>query len=90
MAPESLGQQIRALRKKQGLTRGGLADRTCLSVLYIKKLELGERTSPSSETPERIARALWARATFFMDLNFPVSDPDASHVSTYRERRRRA
>ena len=70
MAQESLGQQIRALRKKQELTRGALADRTGLSVIYIKKLERGERTSPSSETLERIARALGARANFFMDLNF--------------------
>ncbi len=55
-----LGEQIRALREERGLTREQVAERTGLSAVYIKKLEAGERTSPSFSVLERIARALGA------------------------------
>ncbi len=55
---QRLGMQIRMLRDRGGLTREQLAERTGLSAVYLKKLEAGERKSPSFPTLQRIARAL--------------------------------
>jgi transcriptional regulator with XRE-family HTH domain len=57
---QRLGEQIRMLREKRGFTREALAVKTGLSAVYIKKLEAGERTSPSFPALERISRALGA------------------------------
>jgi XRE family transcriptional regulator of biofilm formation len=58
MAWRRLGEQVRALREERGLTREQLAEATGLSAVYLKKLEAGERSSPSFPVLERIARAL--------------------------------
>ncbi len=42
------------------MSRERLAEKTGLSAVYIKKLEAGERKSPSFPTLQRIARALRA------------------------------
>jgi transcriptional regulator with XRE-family HTH domain len=55
-----LGPRIRELREKRGLTREALAAKTGVSAVYIKKLEAGERMSPSLPALARIARALGA------------------------------
>jgi transcriptional regulator with XRE-family HTH domain len=60
MAWRKLGEQIRALRDQKGLTREALAEKAQLSSVYLKKLEAGERLSPSLPALERIARALGA------------------------------
>jgi HTH-type transcriptional regulator, competence development regulator len=59
-ARQRLGEQIRMLREKRGFSREALAAETGLSAVYIKKLEAGERTSPSFPALERISRALGA------------------------------
>jgi transcriptional regulator with XRE-family HTH domain len=56
----TLGEQIQQLRAARGLTQEQLADTAQLSRIYIQKLELGERESPSFPALERIARALGA------------------------------
>ncbi len=56
-----LGERVRQLRLKQGLTQPALAARASLSRIYIAKLEGGERTSPSFPALARLARALGAR-----------------------------
>ena len=63
---QRLGEQIRILRERRGLTREQLAEQTGLSAVYVKKLEAGERKSPSLPTLQRIAQAL--RATFVIKL----------------------
>jgi transcriptional regulator with XRE-family HTH domain len=60
MGWQDLGGRIRELRKKRGLTQKALAKLTDVSTIYIKKLEAGERTSPSLPTLARIAQALGA------------------------------
>jgi transcriptional regulator with XRE-family HTH domain len=65
-ATRGIGEQIRALRARRGLTQATLADRARLSRVYIQKLELGERASPSLPVLERIATALGA--TVHIDL----------------------
>jgi transcriptional regulator with XRE-family HTH domain len=57
---QRLGDQIRMLRERRGLTREQLAEKTGLSAVYLKKLEAGERNSPSFPALQRIARALGA------------------------------
>jgi transcriptional regulator with XRE-family HTH domain len=58
-----LGARIRELRDRKHWTREQLAEKTNLSTVYLKKLEAGERVSPSLEALERIARALDATLT---------------------------
>ncbi len=58
---QRLGEQIRTLREERALSREQLAEMTGLSAVYIKKLEAGERKSPSFPTLERISRALGVR-----------------------------
>lgn len=48
------------------MTREALAERVGLSAVYVKKLEAGERRSPSLPVLERIAHALGA--TLHIDL----------------------
>ena len=60
MTWEAFGARIRELREKRGLTREALAEKTGVSAVYIKKLEAGERTSPSLPALASIARALGA------------------------------
>ena len=60
MSWEAFGERIRELRVKRGLTREALGKETDVSAVYIKKLEAGERTSPSLPALARIARALGA------------------------------
>src|SRR5262245_34719507 len=60
MSWQAFGRRIRELREKRGLTREALAEQTHLSVVYLKKLEAGERKSPSLPALASIARALGA------------------------------
>jgi transcriptional regulator with XRE-family HTH domain len=59
MGWQDLGERIKALREKRGLTQAALAERTKLSVIFIRKVEAGERNA-SFETLARIARELHA------------------------------
>jgi transcriptional regulator with XRE-family HTH domain len=52
-----IGERIRALREKQGLTQGDLEERCGLLRCYTSRVENGH-TVPSLETIEKIARAL--------------------------------
>jgi transcriptional regulator with XRE-family HTH domain len=56
-----LGARIQQLRERRGMTQQQLADAAKLSLVYISKLEQGQRTSPSLPALNRIARALGAR-----------------------------
>jgi len=57
MSWHRLGEQIRALRQKRGLTRKALAAQTGLSEIFVRKVEEGTRM-PSFPSLERIAGAL--------------------------------
>ena len=61
MTWQRLGQRVRQLRLRRGMTQAALAQRAAVSLIYIKKLEAGEFTSPSFPVLERIAKALKAR-----------------------------
>jgi transcriptional regulator with XRE-family HTH domain len=57
----AFGARIKELREAVGMTQADLAEKAKLSRIYIQKLELGERISPSLPALERIARALNAQ-----------------------------
>ncbi len=61
MPRRTLGKRIRQLREQRGLSRQELAEATGLSAVYLKKLEAGDRESPSLPALEKIARALHVR-----------------------------
>jgi len=61
-----LGQQVRTLRLGRGMTQDALARKAGISLVYLKKLEAGERQAPSFPVLERIAKAL--KATLRVDL----------------------
>lgn len=65
MGWQELGDRIKALREKRGLTRAELAERAGLSVIFVRKVEAGER-NPSFDSLAEIARVL--RATLRVEL----------------------
>ena len=72
-----LGDRIRSLRERRGLTREALAVLTGLSAVYIKKIESGERLAPSMPTLARIAKALGA--SLHVELIERLSHPRRKH-----------
>jgi transcriptional regulator with XRE-family HTH domain len=60
MGWQEFGERIRTLREERGLSREALAEKCGLSAVYLKKLEAGERLTPTLETLDSIARALGA------------------------------
>ena len=53
-----LGRRVRELRKARDLTQRELAERAQLSLIFIKKLEAGERGNSTVKTLTRLAKAL--------------------------------
>ena len=58
MTWQRLGQRVRELRLERGMTQAMLASKASVSLIYIKKLEAGEFTTPSFPVLERLAKAL--------------------------------
>jgi transcriptional regulator with XRE-family HTH domain len=54
----TLGQRLRSVRKRRGLTQSGLADLSGVSVSLIRKLEQDERQDTRLETLRKLAAAL--------------------------------
>ena len=63
---QRLGERIRALRDRCGLTQEGLAEKAGLSRGYIARLETG-RQDPSATTLAAIAKALHVRVAKLFD-----------------------
>jgi transcriptional regulator with XRE-family HTH domain len=60
MSPEAkkLGQVVRELRERQGLTQAQLAERAQLAMSYVTLLEAGQQANLSPSALGRLARAL--------------------------------
>ncbi|MFJ8693598.1 helix-turn-helix domain-containing protein [Streptomyces roseolilacinus] len=56
--PANLGDRLRDVRKRRGMTQRGLASESGVSVSLIRKLEQGERQDARLETVRRLAAAL--------------------------------
>ncbi len=53
-----LGERIKALREKRGMTQTDLATRAGLSQAYVAMLEAGVKQNPSLDILNRLAKAL--------------------------------
>lgn len=58
MTLRNVAKRIKQARERRGLTQQALAEKAHLSAIYIRKLEAGERESPSLDALERIAKVL--------------------------------
>ncbi len=58
MAVTRLGQMLKAVRRKQGLTTDELAKKARLTNAYISLLETGKRKNPSLAVLKRLAKSL--------------------------------
>ncbi|MFF2024805.1 helix-turn-helix domain-containing protein [Streptomyces sp. NPDC058171] len=61
--PADLGERLRGVRKRRGLTQHGLARESGVSVSLIRKLEQGERRDARLETVRKLAAALGVPTT---------------------------
>ena len=73
-----LGDKIRSLRKKEGLTLDKLAKSAKLSKSYLWELENRESQSPSAEKLAAIADALGVSADYFLDSD--ARTPEEKHL----------
>jgi transcriptional regulator with XRE-family HTH domain len=53
-----LGEMVRELRERQGLTQPQLAERAQLAVSYVTLMEAGQQVNLSPSAVGRLARAL--------------------------------
>jgi transcriptional regulator with XRE-family HTH domain len=58
MAAYRLGQKVKAIRSRRGLTQVELAAKAGLTQGYLTQLERGIRTNPSLDILQRLAKAL--------------------------------
>ena len=60
MSPKErkLGDMVRELRERQGLTQAQLAERAQLALSYVTLLEAGQQVNLSPSAVGRLARAL--------------------------------
>lgn len=74
-----LGERIRGLRKRQGLTLAELARQSHLSVGYISQLER-DLSRPSVDTLLKIGRCLGVNIQWFFSTRMEVASADAGYV----------
>jgi transcriptional regulator with XRE-family HTH domain len=70
MSPKEkkLGEVVRELRERQGLTQAQLAERAQLALSYITLLEAGQQVNLSPSAVGRLARALGVAARQLTEL----------------------
>lgn len=83
-----LGEKIRKLRKKKGLTLDQLAELTESSKSYIWELENKNPPRPSAEKLARIAHHLDTTIEYLLDEGEELAEEDATDASFYRQYRK--
>lgn len=73
-----LGDKIRKLRKKQGLTLEKLANKAGLSKSYLWELENRESQKPSAEKLTAVADALGVSSDYFLEDD--IRAPEEKHL----------
>ena len=58
MSPRQLGQTIKRLRAKRGLTQAKLAESAGVSQPYLSQLEAGAKGRPAVQIVQKLAKAL--------------------------------
>ena len=75
-----LGQAIRILRVKQGLTQGQLADRCGMNDQTLSDWETGKSWPPKGAS-ERVCEALGVPTSYMMLASIEIEDiPEEKHV----------
>lgn len=82
-----LGDKIRELRKKRGLTLDKLAELTGSSKSYIWELENKNPPRPSAEKLSKIAEQLGVTIEYLLDTKNEVKAEDAVDAEFYRKYR---
>lgn len=80
-----MGDKIRELRKKKGLSLEGLAEASGSSKSYIWELENKNPPRPSGEKIAAIASALYVTADYLLDSSGELDEVDAVDAAFFRE-----
>lgn len=83
-----LGEKIRKLRNKKGLSLDKLAELTGSSKSYIWELENKNPPRPSAEKLAKIADKLNTTMEYLLDEGETLAEEDAADASFYREYRK--
>ena len=67
-ARRKLGQRIKELRKKNGLTQDGLAEKTGIDYKYIQKIEGKKPPAVRIDTIEKLAKAFKITCSKLLDF----------------------
>jgi transcriptional regulator with XRE-family HTH domain len=78
-----VGQAIRTLRQKQGMTQGQLAEKVYMSSNAISMLEIGKRFPPMG-TVERLCKAFGVSIAYFLMTTIEECDFPESKRILYR------
>lgn len=84
VSTNSLGDRLRTLRKKRGLTLDQLAEQSGSSKSYIWELENKNPPRPSAEKLSKIADKLGTTIEFLLGGETAVSQDDAADAHFYR------
>lgn len=81
--PTPLGERVRELRQKKGLTLEALAERVGSSKSYMWEIENKDVTRPSAEKLHQIAGALDTTADYLLAAD-EVTEADAADTAFFR------
>ncbi|MGY1944011.1 helix-turn-helix domain-containing protein [Nocardia asiatica] len=79
-----LGDRLRSIRKRRGLTQNELAERSGVSVQLIRLLEQGGQESTRTETARRLASALRVETSSLI-VKPDAADPDVTDVELWAD-----
>ena len=86
--PTPLGERVREIRLKRGLTLEGLADRVGSSKSYMWEIENKEVARPSAEKLAQIAIALDTTAEYLLGGDSEHEAENAEDAAFYRKYRK--
>jgi transcriptional regulator with XRE-family HTH domain len=86
--PTTIGERLRSVRKRRGLTQRALAETAGLSLSLIKKLEQGERADIRLETARKLAVALRVPTSAIMPGHEPAEEARPDITQTWEPVRR--
>src|SRR5436305_369667 len=82
-----LGDRLRSIRKRRGLTQQELADRSGVSVQLVRLLEQGEQERTRTETAGKLATALRVETSALI-VTPDSDDPEPNDVELWTDVRR--
>jgi transcriptional regulator with XRE-family HTH domain len=82
--PTPLGERVRELRQKKGLTLEALAERVGSGKSYMWEIENKDVTRPSAEKLHQIAKALDTTADYLLAAD-KVTEVDAADAAFFRK-----